>query len=155
MPQTKAAVNEDFSTMPTPKDTISTVMPTMRYTDAKAAIDWLCYAFGFTPHLIVEDGDGGIAHAQLRFGNGMIMISSARDDEFGRLQRPATTDAVTQSPYIIVADIDDHYARAVTMGATIAIEIKDEDYGGRGYSCRDPQGQLWNFGSYDPWQACT
>ena len=138
--------------MPTPKDTISTVIPTMRYDDAKAAIDWLCDAFGFTPHLIVDDGEGGIAHAQLRFGNGMIMLGSARDDEFGRLQRPPTKDSVTQSPYIIVDDINEHYARAVAAGASITIEIKDEDYGGRGYSCSDPQGQLWNFGSYDPWQ---
>lgn len=121
----------------------------------KAAIDWLCDAFGFTPHLIVVDGDGGIAHAQLLFGNGMIMLGSARDDEFGRLQCPPTTDAVTQSPYIIIADIDDHYANAVAAGATITMEIKDEDYGGRGYSCRDPQGQLWNFGSYDLWQLPT
>jgi uncharacterized glyoxalase superfamily protein PhnB len=139
--------------MTTPKDTISTVIPTMRYSDAKAAIDWLCDAFGFTAHLVVVDGDGGVAHAQLIFGNGMIMLGSARDDEFGRLQRPPTTDTVTQSPYIIVADINEHYARAVAAGATITIEIKDEDYGGRGYSCRDPQGHLWSFGSYDPWQA--
>ena len=55
--------------------------------------------------------------------------------------------------YIIVSDIDEHYARAKAAGATITIEIKDEDYGGRVYSCRDPQGQLWNFGSYDPWQT--
>ena len=141
--------------MPTPKDTTSTVIPTMRYNDAKAAINWLCDAFGFTQHLIVEDDDGGIAHAQLSFGSGMIMLGSARDDEFGRLQRPPTTEPVTQSPYIIVTDIDEHYARAVAAGATIAIEIKDEDYGGRVYSCRDPQGQLWNFGDYDPWQTET
>ena len=141
--------------MPNPKDTISTVIPTMRYNDAKAAINWLCDTFGFTQHLVVEDGDGGIAHAQLIFGNGMIMLGSARDDAFGRQQRPPTTDAVTQSPYIIVSDIDEHYARAVEAGATITVEIKDEDYGGRVYSCRDPQGQLWNFGDYDPWQATT
>ena len=139
--------------MPTPKNTISTVIPTMRYNDAKAAIDWLCDTFGFTRHLVVEDDAGDIAHAQLSFGNGMIMLGSARDDEFGRMQRPPTTDAVTQSPYIIVSDIDEHYARAKAAGATITIEIKDEDYGGRVYSCRDPQGQLWNFGSYDPWQT--
>ena len=139
--------------MPTPKDTITTIIPTMRYNDAQAAIDWLCETFGFTRHLVVKDEAGGIAHAQLRFGNGMIMLGSARDDEFGHLQRPPTTAAVTQSPYIIVSDIDEHYARAVAAGATITIEIKDEDYGGRVYSCRDPQGQLWNFGNYDPWQT--
>jgi uncharacterized glyoxalase superfamily protein PhnB len=139
--------------MPTPKDTISTVIPTLRYSNARAAIDWLCDAFGFTPHLIVEDENGGISHAQLSFGNGMIMLGPVRNDEFGRLQRPPEAKVVTQSPYIIVADIDDHYARAVAAGAAITVEIKDEDYGGRGYSCRDPQGHLWNFGSYDPWQA--
>ena len=141
--------------MPIPKNTTSTVIPTMRYNDAKAAIDWLCDAFEFTRHLVVEDGDGGIAHAQLTFGNGMIMLGSARDDEFGRLQQPPTTGTVTQSPYIIVSDIDEHYARAIAAGATITMEIKDEDYGGRVYSCRDPQGQLWNFGDYDPWQTET
>jgi uncharacterized glyoxalase superfamily protein PhnB len=57
----------------------------------------------------------------------------------------------TQSAYIIVEDADAHYARAVAAGAEIVMEIKDEDYGGRGYSCRDLEGHLWNFGTYDPW----
>ena len=138
-----------------PKDAVATIIPTMRYRDASAAIDWLCEAFGFSRHLIVEDGDGGIAHAQLTFGNGMIMLGTARDDEFGQLQQPpaASDAAVTQSPYIIVSGIDAHYSRAVAAGATIVIEIKDEDYGGRAYSCRDPEGHLWNFGDYDPWES--
>lgn len=138
--------------MPIPKETTSTVIPTLRYNDAKAAIDWLCETFGFTRHLVVEDTDGGIAHAQLRFGNGMIMLGSARDDEFGRQQRPPTEGAVTQSAYIAVADIDEHYTRAVAAGAAIVSDIKDEAHGGRSYSCRDPQGHLWNFGDYDPWK---
>ena len=54
-------------------------------------------------------------------------------------------------PSIIVAEIDRHYAEAVAAGAAIVIAIKDEDYGGRGYSCRDPEGHIWNFVSYDPW----
>ena len=137
--------------MPTPKKTTSTIIPTMRYEDAKAAINWLCETFGFTPHLIVEDGGGGIAHAQLRFGNGMIMLGSARDDDFGQQQRPPTDQPVTQSPYVVVADIDEHYKLAVAAGANIVLDIKDEPHGGRSYSCRDPQGHLWNFGDYDPW----
>lgn len=141
--------------MPIPKNTTSTIIPTMRYADAKAAIEWLCDTFGFSRQLVVEDDSGGIAHAQLRFGNGMIMLGSARDDEFGRLQRPATGEAVTQSPYVVVDDIDEHYARAAAAGAEIEIEIRDEQHGGRFYSCRDPQGQLWNFGDYDPWQTQT
>jgi len=57
----------------------------------------------------------------------------------------------TQSAYVIVENADAHYARALAAGARIVIDVKDEGYGGRGYSCRDPEGHLWNFGTYDPW----
>lgn len=135
------------------KNTRATVIPTMRYKDARAAIDWLCRAFGFEEHLVVAGEGGTIAHAQLVFGNGMVMLGSARSDQFGRLQRlPSELGGVgSQSPYVIVEDADEHYARAVAAGAEIVLDIKDEDYGGRGYSCRDPEGHLWNFGTYDPW----
>lgn len=133
--------------------TRANIIPTLRYRDAAAAIDWLCAAFGFQPHLVVPGEDGTIAHAQLVLGHGMIMLGSARDDEFGAMQRPpAAPDApVSQSPYIIVADVDAHHAAAVAAGARVVMAPKDEDYGGRGYNCRDPEGNLWNFGSYDPW----
>ncbi|TMB01350.1 MAG: glyoxalase, partial [Deltaproteobacteria bacterium] len=65
---------------------------------------------------------------------------------------PPRRGPVTQSPYVIVADADAHYARAKAAGAEIVMDIKDEDYGGRGYSARDPEGHLWNFGTYDPWR---
>ena len=137
------------------KTTAATVIPTMRYNDAAAAIAWLCESFGFEKHLVVPGEDGTIVHAQLVFGNGMVMLGSARASEFDNLQKPpgALGDAVSQSPYIIVDDADKHYARAVAAGAEIVIEIKDEDYGGRDYSCRDPEGHVWNFGSYDPWAS--
>ncbi|QIB66522.1 VOC family protein [Kineobactrum salinum] len=136
------------------KPTRSTIIPTLRYRDAKAAIQWLCDAFGFVRHLVVEDGEGGIAHAQLVFGNGMIMLGQARDDAFGRLQSPLADPAgpVAQSPYIIVSDVDAHHDHARAAGAKIIMPPKDQDYGGRLYSCRDLEGNLWNFGSYDPWE---
>jgi uncharacterized glyoxalase superfamily protein PhnB len=135
------------------KHTTSTVIPTIRYEDARAAIDWLCEAFGFEQHLVVPGENGTITHAQLVFGNGMVMLGSTRDNEFGQLQKPprALGGVGTQSPYIIVEDADKHYARAVAAGAEVVIPIKDEDYGGRGYSCRDFEGHVWNFGTYDPW----
>ena len=82
------------------KATTATIVPTLRYQDAHAAIEWLERAFGFRRHFVVEDGEGGVAHAQLTFGSGMIMLSSAHDDEFGQMQRPlASKDApVSQSP---------------------------------------------------------
>jgi uncharacterized glyoxalase superfamily protein PhnB len=131
----------------------ASIIPTVRYRDAPAAIEWLCRAFGFEKHLVVPGDGNTIAHAQLTYRNGMIMLGSARDDEFGRLQK--TTAEVggtgTQSPYVIVPDADAHHARAVAEGAEIVYPLKDEDYGGRGYSCRDPEGHLWSFGTYDPW----
>ena len=139
--------------MAEPARTMATVIPTMRYREAAAAIEWLCDAFGFERHLVVPGEDGTIAHAQLTFGNGMIMLGSARDDEFGRWSKtPEQVGGVgTQSAYIVVADADAHYAQAKAAGAEIVLDIRDEDYGGRGYSCRDPEGHLWNFGTYDPW----
>ncbi|MBD3886086.1 VOC family protein [Phormidium tenue FACHB-886] len=138
-----------------PNHSTATIIPTLRYKDAPAAIEWLCAAFGFEKHLVILGENGTIAHAQLIFGNGMIMVGSARDDEFGKVQQPPNGEAtaVSQSPYIIVEDVDKHYTRAITTGAEVVIAIKDEDYGGRDYSCRDPEGFLWNFGTYNPWNA--
>ena len=81
------------------------------------------------------------------------MLGPARDDDFGRRVKPPgeTGGTCTQSCYVIVADADAHYKRAVAAGAKVVREIKDEDYGGRGYSCCDPEGHLWNFGTYNPW----
>jgi uncharacterized glyoxalase superfamily protein PhnB len=139
--------------MSTAKNTKATVIPALRYRDAPAAIEWLCTALGFEKHLVVPDETGGIAHAQLSFGNGMIMLGSLRETEFGKLMKqPDEIDgAETQSPYLVVADADAVYAKAKAAGAKFEIEIKDEDYGGRGFSCRDPEGHLWNLGTYDPW----
>ncbi len=139
----------------TAKNTRSTVVPCMRYRDAPKAMAWLCSVFGFEEQLVVPDSDGGVAHAQLRFGNGMVMLGSVAklDNAFGRLTRqPDEIGGMeTQSPYLIVSDADAVYQRAKSAGAKIEIDIKDEDYGGRGFSCRDPEGHLWNVGTYDPW----
>ena len=134
----------------------SRVIPCLRYRDAARMIGWLCDAFGFKRHAVHEDGRGGIAHAQLTLGPGMIMLGSARDsdDPFGCVQStPAAFGGTTQSPYLVVPDADEVYRRAKAAGAEIVIEIKDEDYGGRGFSCLDPERHLWNIGTYDPWPA--
>ena len=140
--------------MATPKASRGPLIPTLRYRDAPAAIDRLCRVFGFEKHLVVPGDGGSIAHAQLTFGNGMLMLGSAVDSEYGRLihQPDEVGGAVTQSPYLVVDDADEVYARAQEAGFEIAIEIRDEDYGGRGFTCRDPEGHLWNVGTYDPWE---
>jgi uncharacterized glyoxalase superfamily protein PhnB len=137
------------------KNTKATVIPCLRYRDAPAAIEWLCRAFGFEKHLVVPNQDGTIAHAQLSFGAGMVMLGSVVESEFGRLMKQPDEigGAETQTAYVIVSDADAVYARAKAAGATIVVEIKDEDYGGRGFTCRDPEGHLWSFGTYDPWET--
>ncbi len=135
------------------KKDYSSIIPTMRYNDAAAAIDWLCKAFGFKQHLVVQGENQSIEHAQLIYGNSMIMLSSVNDNEYGKLiKTPESFNGYnTQAPYIIVEKIDEHYKKAVSAGAEMLIDIKDEDYGGRGYTCKDKEGHIWNFGSYNPW----
>ena len=135
------------------KNAKATVIPCLRYRNAPAAIEWLCQAFGFERQLVVPSKDGIIAHAQLSFGNGMIMLGSVVESEFGRLMKQPDQigGAETQTTYVIVSDADALYAQAKAAGAKIVIDIKDEDYGGRGFSCYDLEGHLWNFGTYDPW----
>lgn len=135
--------------------TRSTVIPCLRYRNAPAAIEWLCDTFGFEKGLVVPGEGDEIAHAQLTHGQGMIMLGSATDTEFGRLMKQPDEigGAETQCAYVIVGDADAVYERAQAAGARIAIEIRDEDYGGRGFSCYDLEGHLWNFGTYDPWES--
>jgi uncharacterized glyoxalase superfamily protein PhnB len=132
----------------------SSAIPCLRYRDAPAAIDWLCRVFGFEKHLVVPNDAGGIAHAQLVLGAGMVMLgSTSHDNAYGQLvkQPDEVGGAQTQTSYLVVPDADAVYARVKAAGATISLEIKDEDYGGRGFSCFDPEGHLWSVGTYDPW----
>ncbi|MBV8501052.1 MAG: glyoxalase [Paucibacter sp.] len=139
----------------------SALIPGLRYADAPAALAWLVRAFGFEVHLMVPNARGGIAHAQLiwrdsKRGDAMVMLSSSEPlGEFGHLlvQPIACESRSTQAPYLIVDAVDAHHARAVTAGAEIVMPLVDQDYGGRGYACRDLEGHLWCFGSYDPWAA--
>ena len=141
--------------MSRPKDTTATVVSSLRYQDAPKAIDWLCRAFGFERHLVVPGEGDTIVHAQLTFGRGMIMLGSsgAHGGGFDELVKaPREVGSVgTQSLYVIVDDADAHLARARAAGAEIVLDIEDKDYGGRGYTCRDLEGHVWSFGTYDPW----
>ena len=130
------------------------IIPGMRYRDAKAAIDWLCRAYGFEQHLVVPGEGGSIAHAELTYRNGMIMVGTARDDDFGKFQKtPAQLRGVTQSAYIVVPDAKAHHDRAVAAGAKVVRPLSEGGGGGLSYSCLDLEDQLWNFGTYDPWAS--
>lgn len=135
----------------------SSIITSLRYRDAQAAIEWLVRVFGFEKHFVVPDGDNGIAHAQMTLGSGMIMLSSVSDTPFNKLMKQPDEigGAETQSCYLVVPDADAVHERVLAAGGEIAIAIKDEEYGGRGFSCFDPEGHLWSIGSYDPWAAAS
>ena len=81
----------------------------------------------------------------------MVMLGSVKDSEYSKLLvRPGDAGGVTMSTYVVVEDADAHFARAKAAGAQITREPVTQDYGGRDYTCRDPEGHVWTFGTYDP-----
>lgn len=132
----------------------STVVPILRYADAERAIAWLCAAFGFEVFLKVPGSGGRIEHARLILENGMIMLASlGRESPFdGRFRSPADVGGVTQCTSMTVSDPDRVYRRARAAGARMLDEIQDFPFGGRTFSCEDPESHLWVFGSHDPWE---
>lgn len=134
----------------------STLIPCLRYRDALAAIDWLGRAFGLQKNAVYMGPNNTVAHAQLTFGGGMIMLGSVDNGgEYGRnIVQPDEIDLrETQSPYLVVPDADAVYATAKAADATMVADIRDMDYGGRAFTCRDLEGHLWSIGTYDPWKA--
>ncbi|MEV6095773.1 VOC family protein [Nocardia sp. NPDC051981] len=128
----------------TPIATGTVVWPTLVYRDAPAAITFLERAFGFETTARYDEGDT-VAHAELAWpGGGAIMLGGVREGMALDCQPPGVG-----SVYIAVDDADALYARAQAAGATITRELRDEtDYESRGFTCRDPEGVYWSFGTY-------
>jgi uncharacterized glyoxalase superfamily protein PhnB len=141
---------EDVMSM-TAKDTIAPLMPALRYRDCNKAVDFLTDVFGFTEGAAFRDDNGNVQHAELWFGNGGIMIGPIADTTFSKVMRqPGDAGGVTSSFYCVVNDPDAHHARAAAAGYEMILPLKDQDYGSREYSVRDPEGYVWTFGTYDP-----
>ena len=122
----------------------ASLFPALAYRDARAAAGWLERAFGFAPHALHDAPDGGVAHAEMRFGNGMVMFGSRGDPD------PANPWKTGEGVYAVVDDIEIHYARAVKAGAEILRPLAETAYGAKEYTARDPEGHLWSFGTYRP-----
>jgi uncharacterized glyoxalase superfamily protein PhnB len=132
--------------MSTDRTPPSTVWPGLNYADAPTAIRWLCDTFGFVEVLVVPGQDDGVVeHAQLAWpeGGGVMVGTAAREgNEFSsRPTGASSTYVVTQRP-------DELFALATAAGADLVRGLQDEDYGSRGFSVRDPEGNIWSFGTY-------
>jgi uncharacterized glyoxalase superfamily protein PhnB len=121
-----------------------TVWPSLRARDARALIRFLVDAFGFEETAVYGDGDE-VHHAQLSWPlGGGIMLGSAREDPDDTWDlRPGTCGA-----YVVTDDPDTLFARATGAGAEVIRGLEDTDYGSRGFSVRDPEGNRWSFGTY-------
>ena len=125
----------------------------LAYRDARAAIAWLKGAFGFAEHLVVPGDGDTIEHAQLTLGPTMIMLGSEKEGGIG-MRSPKSLRGITQSVYLIVRDddmVDAIHERATSAGAETVVAPADQDYGGRLCALKDPEGNIWSFGSYNPW----
>jgi len=122
--------------------------PALRYKNAGKMIDWLGEAFGFEVRARYGEDDI-VHHAELVFGTSMIMLGTARSDDYGKMVgEPGSGGG--KSIYVAVDDADAAHARAKKAGATIIQELTDRDYGSREFICRDPEGNVWSFGTYWP-----
>ncbi|MEU4731354.1 VOC family protein [Streptomyces sp. NPDC023588] len=125
----------------------SSICPTLVYRDAKAAIKLLTEAFGFSQVAVYEGEDGSVVHAELAYGNGIVMLGSkGTGGVFARAMEGAGPCGV----YVVVDDVDAHHRRAAEHGAEVLMEPTDQDYGSRDYMARDAEGNIWSFGTYAP-----
>lgn len=132
----------------------STLIPSVRYRDAHAAIEWLVRVFGFHKQAVYDGPDGKVMHAQLTHGLGMLMLGSVMEGgEFHTVM--AQPDEIggreTAGLCLIVEDCDAVYAAAKAAGAEMVQELNSPPYGGKAFACRDIEGHVWWVGSYDPW----
>lgn len=127
------------------KKTPKMIWPSLHYADAHRAIDFLVKALGFKVTEISESPDGIVQHAELRFPEGggvMIGTALVTGNEFQRL--PPGVNSV----YVVTDDPDGMFGRATAAGAIVIRALKDEDYGSRGFTITDPEGNFWSFGTY-------
>lgn len=122
---------------------VPSLYPALRYRDGRAAIEWLCQAFGFERHVVFDAPDGSIGHAELQMGTAVVGLSSA-----GPVSAGNPWSAVDQGLYVCVTEVDALHDRARKAGAEIVMPLKDQDYGSRDFSARDSGGHLWSFGTY-------
>ena len=129
------------------------VYPCLVYADAHAAAAFICTAFGFTRMAFHADGDV-VHNAQLILNDQLVMLSSAQRegrDRFGMVPIGELDGRSAMCICVTVDDPDAHFAVAEKAKATIISAPHDNDYGGRSYECRDPEGVVWSFANYDPW----
>ena len=123
-----------------------TIVPSLYYTQPKAALAWLERAFGFQTRMIIEgpDGDDSQIHAEMTVDSGVIFVGGEWNPSVKSPQ--SVGGANTQGIHVrIDGDLDAHCARARAAGARITREPEDQFHGDRTYSAVDLEGHAWSF----------
>lgn len=128
------------------------LVPVLRYRDVAAAAGWLTNAFGFEKKTLIDAPDGGAIYAELAHGRGTIMlVPVGQSDLDAHMRQPDELGGIeTQTCYVTVTDVGAHLERSTQGGAQIVLPLSGDQGGQRGYSCRDLEGHIWNFGTYAP-----
>jgi len=124
------------------------LFPTLRCHDAEAMIRWLVGTYGFTERVVYRHA-GEVQHAELALGSSILMLGQHRDDAYGKMVG-SLDGRRTDALYVAVEDPDALYEQVKAAGARIESEPADTSYGSREFSCRDPELNLWVFGTYWP-----
>ncbi len=119
------------------------VFPYLAYEDAPAAIEWLCRVFGFEQVDVQTIPDGRVVHAALSLEGAQVMLASLFDG--GGYCSPQMLDELPSHVLIHVEDVDAHFLRAESTGASIRYGPVDQPWGARLYEATDLEGHRWAF----------
>jgi uncharacterized glyoxalase superfamily protein PhnB len=119
-----------------------TVWHSIRCRDSRAEIEFLTGALGFVVAVVYEEG-GKVGHAQLDWPEGGgVMLGDERPGD------PLSQPPGGAAAYVVTAEPDAVHERAVAAGAEIVRPLEEQEYGSRDFSVRDPEGNIWSFGTY-------
>ena len=134
----------------------SSLIPSVRYRDAGASIAWLERALGFVRHAVYTGEGGVVVHAELRRGNGLLMVGSVGNPSPMEQHYATPADIgnrVTSPLYLVAENCAPVWASAQAAGAEVLMTLQEMPFGGKAFTVRDPEGHVWSVEEYDPWKA--
>ncbi|MFO7279326.1 MAG: VOC family protein [Thermoanaerobacterales bacterium] len=119
-----------------------TMHPVLHYRDPEAALRFLADAFGVEEGAVHRGPDGQVAYVEARLGDCWF--------GFGRTTEGGPFDLGPTVVYVAVDEVDSRFERAAATGTEVVMPPTDQDYGSRDFAVRDPEGNVWSFGTYRP-----
>jgi uncharacterized glyoxalase superfamily protein PhnB len=127
-----------------PPEGYTAVTPYLLYEDLDESVRWLISTFGLTEDVLMKDEEGRASHAELKIGDGVVMMGRPSSD----YKNPKHLGGTTHLVHVYVDDVDRHYEAAKAAGANITQEPADQFYGDRSYRAEDPEGHVWFFAQH-------